>query len=296
MRDAFYRAVGSLLDEDPRTALILADISAGPLSGVLSRHPDRAINVGIREQLMISVAGGMALTGLRPIAHTYATFLIERAWEQIKLDIAHQQVNAVLVSVGASYDASTAGRTHHSPGDVALLDTLDGWTVRVPGHPDEVGPLLRQSVGHDGPVYLRLAEDRNDHPNATDGRLVEVHTGHRALVIAVGAMLGPVLEATADLDVTVAFTNTPRPWDVEGTRRLATTPLVIVVEPYLAGTSARVVSDALSDVPHRLIGLGVARHDTHRYGTRADHHRAHGLDPAGLRANITRAIDGNGGR
>jgi transketolase len=109
-------------------------------------------------------------------------------------------------------------------------------------------------------------------------------------------MLGPVLEATAGLDVTVAFTNTPRPWDLEGTRRLATAPLVIVVEPYLTGTSARVVSDALSDVPHRLIGLGVARHDTHRYGTRADHHRAHGLDPAGLRTSITRAMDGNGGR
>jgi transketolase len=294
MRDAFYRAVESLLDEDPRTALILADISAAPLTGVLRRHPDRAVNVGIREQLMISVAGGMALAGLRPIAHSYAPFLIERAWEQVKLDLAHQHVGAVLVSVGASYDASTAGRTHHSPGDVALLDTLEGWTIRVPGHPDEVGPQLREAAGHDNPVYIRLAEDHNDHPYVTDGQLVEVHTGHRALVIAVGPMLGPVLEATAGLDVTLAFTNTARPWDVEGTRRLATAPLVIVVEPYFAGTSARVVSDALAHVPHRLVGLGVARHDTHRYGTRADHHRAHGLDPAGLRASITKALDANG--
>jgi transketolase len=291
MRDAFYRAVESLLDEDPRTALILADISAAPLTPLLRRHPDRAINVGIREQLMISVAGGMALTGLRPIAHTYAPFLIERAWEQVKLDLTHQQVGAVLVSVGASYDASTSGRTHHSPGDVALLDTLEGWTIRVPGHPDEVEPMLREAAGHDDPVYIRLAEDNNDHPHATDGRLVEVHTGHKALLIAVGPMLGPVLEATTGLDVTVAFTNTVRPWDVEGTRRLATAPLVIVVEPYLAGTSAHVVSDALAHMPHRLVSLGVARHDTHRYGTRADHHRAHGLDPAGLRAGITKALD-----
>jgi transketolase len=163
MREAFYRAVESLLDEDPRTALILADISAAPLIGVLRRHPDRAINVGIREQLMISVAGGMALTGLRPIAHSYAPFLIERAWEQVKLDLTHQQVGAILVSVGASYDASTSGRTHHGPGDVALLDTLEGWTIRVPGHPDEVGPMLREAVGHDNPVYIRLAEDHNDH-------------------------------------------------------------------------------------------------------------------------------------
>ena len=47
-------------------------------------------------------------------------------------------MGAVLVSIGASYDGPRGGRTHLSPGDVALLDTLDGWTVHVPGHPDEV--------------------------------------------------------------------------------------------------------------------------------------------------------------
>src|SRR5215831_14324586 len=108
MRNAFYAETASLLDEDPRTALVLADISAAALDDTLGRHPDRAVNVGIREQLMISVAGGMAMTGLRPIAHSYASFLVERAWEQVKLDLTHQGVGAVLVSVGAYYDASTA--------------------------------------------------------------------------------------------------------------------------------------------------------------------------------------------
>ncbi len=288
MRDAFYAATTSLLDEDPRTALVLADISASALTGALRRHPDRAVNVGIREQLMVSVAGGLALTGLRPIAHSYAPFVIERAWEQVKLDLGHQGVGAILVSVGASYDASTAGRTHHSPGDIALLDTLDGWTVRVPGHPAEVEPILREAAAHDGPVYVRLAEAANDSPLSTDGRLVAVQDGQKALVIAIGPMLAPVLAATAGLDVTVAYTNTPRPWDAAGTRNLAR-ELVILVEPYLAGTSARVVSDALT-TPHRLVSLGVGRADPHRYGTRADHDRFHGLDPAGLRKAITAAM------
>src|SRR5690348_18475023 len=123
MRDSFIRTTTALLDDYPRTALVLADISAAAFAPAAARHPDRVLNVGIREQLMLSVAGGLALTGLRPFAHSYAPFLIDRAYEQIKLDLDHQGVGAVLVSVGASYDASTAGRTHQSPGDVALIDT-----------------------------------------------------------------------------------------------------------------------------------------------------------------------------
>jgi transketolase len=87
--------------------------------------------------------------------------------------------------------------------------------------------------------------------------------------------------------VTVAATNTPRPWDAVGTRAIADTPLVVLVEPYLAGTSAHVVSAALADRPHRLLSLGVSTVDPHRYGTRDDHQRFHRLDPASLRAAIT---------
>ena len=81
--------------------------------------------MGIREQLMTGVAGGLALTGLRPFVHSYAPFVIDRAYEQIKLDLGHQDAGAVLVSIGGSYDAAAEGYTHQSPGDVALLDTLD---------------------------------------------------------------------------------------------------------------------------------------------------------------------------
>jgi transketolase len=294
MRHAFYRAVATLLDEDPRTALVLADISAGALDPILRRHPERAINVGIREQLMISVAGGLALSGLRPIAHSYASFLVERAWEQVKLDLGHQGLGAILVSVGASYDGSTAGRTHHSPGDVALLDTLAGWTVHVPGHASEVGPMLLAAAQLDTPVYLRLAEDHNDTPHQTDGRLAVIRPGRRGLVVAVGPMLAPVLAATDGLDLTVAYTNTPRPWDIESTQELVwgltPSPLVVLVEPYHTGTSAHTVSSAFADVPHRLISLGVSPHDSHRYGTRADHAHFHGLDAAGIRAAIAKQL------
>ncbi|SRR6266536_2799961 len=287
MRDSFVRTTTALLDEDPRTALVLAEISADAFTASAEAHPDRVVNVGIREQLMVGVAGGLALTGLRPIVHTYAPFLLERPYEQVKLDLTHQGVGAILVSVGASYDAARAGRTHLSPADVALIDTIDPqWTVHVPGHADEVPPLLEKAVEHDDPVYIRLSTGSNDRPHATEGRLVTVKRGTRAAVIAVGPLLDAVLAATEGLDVTVAYTNTPRPFDVEGLRALKQ-DTVVLVEPYLAGTSAHVVNAALQHVPHRVLALGVGRADLHRYGDPADHARWHGLDPAGLRASIT---------
>ena len=109
MRTVFAATASSLLDEDPLAAVVLAEISADLFAKAAARHPERVLNVGIREQLMVSVGGGLALAGLRPIVHTYAPFLVERAFEQVKLDLAHQGARAVLVSIGASYDAARAG-------------------------------------------------------------------------------------------------------------------------------------------------------------------------------------------
>ena len=110
MRTVFAETASALLDEDPLAAVVLAEISVDMFGKAAARHPDRVLNVGIREQLMVSVGGGLALAGMRPIVHTYAPFLVERAYEQVKLDLAHQDAHAVLVSIGASYDAASAGR------------------------------------------------------------------------------------------------------------------------------------------------------------------------------------------
>ncbi|MGX6604618.1 transketolase family protein [Micromonosporaceae bacterium Da 78-11] len=290
MRETFVATTTALLDEDPRTAVVLADISGDAFAPAMRRHPDRVLNVGIREQLMTGVAGGLALTGLRPYVHSYAPFVIDRAYEQIKLDLGHQDVGAVLVSIGASYDGAAEGYTHQSPGDVALLETLDGWTVHVPGHAGEVPAMLRDAARHDDRVYLRLTEQENTRAYGDAGRLRVMRRGG-PLVVAVGPMLDPVLEATRDLDVTVAYTNTPRPLDVEGLRSL-TGSEVVLVEPYLAGTSARQVSAALGGVAHRELHLGVGRAEIRRYGTWRDHARAHGLDAAGLRDSISAFLYG----
>ncbi|MFD9497771.1 transketolase family protein [Streptomyces sp. NPDC060035] len=291
MRDRFIATTSRLLDEDPRLALVLAEISRDGFDRAERAHPDRVINVGIREQLLIGTGAGMALTGMRPLMHSFASFLVERPFEQVKLDLGHQGVGGVLVSAGASYDWPAGGFTHMSPGDVALLDTLDGWTVHVPGHPDEAEALLRQAVAADGRVYVRLSLQSNGTGRPVSGTGFDtVREGAGGVVIAVGPMLDNVLAATQDLDVTVLYATTVRPFDSAGLRRAAgggPTADVVIVEPYLAGTSTAAAGDALTELPHRVLGLGVGRAELRRYGQLEEHLAAHGLDARGLRQRIT---------
>ncbi len=293
MRSAFVETVNAALHTNPRLAVVTADISAGAFDR--AAFPDRVINLGIREAAMIGVAGGLALTGMRPIAHSYTPFLIERPFEQIKLDLGHQDVGAILVSIGGSYDDPVWGRTHQGPTDVTLIDTLPGWTIHVPGHPDEVTPLLRDAIARDDRIYIRLSLRNNATPNPVNSGFTLVRKGSKAVILAVGPTLDPVLEATSTEDVTVLYANTVRPFD-HATLRAAvdsatavdrTTANVVLVEPYLAGTSAHAVATALEDVPHRLRSLGVRRDvEVRAYGTAADHDAVHGLDPAGIAQSV----------
>lgn len=285
-RETFYRLVPELMLADDRLALVLAEIGKDYLN-LPTASADRVVNVGIREQLMIGAAAGLALAGLRPVVHSFAPFLLERPFEQVKLDLDHQGLGAVLVSAAASYNWPEGGQTHFGPRDVALLDTLSGWTVHTPGHPQEVDVLLRRAVTGDARVYIRLDGTSNAEPRAADTDAMSVlRHGSEATVVAFGPVLDRVLAATGDLDVTVLYAATARPFDAQAVRSSLGAPAVVLVEPWLRGTSAHLVADALVDVPHRLLCLGVDRTEHRRYGTVADHDRLHGLDIAGLHRSI----------
>lgn len=294
MRERFVEVSTRLLDSHERLAVLTADLTSALFDGARERHPHRVLNFGIREQLLISAAGGLALAGMRPIAHSFAPFLVERPFEQIKLDLNHQGVGAVLVSAGASYDIANSGRTHQSPGDVALLSTLPDWTIDVPGHADEAEAQLREAADGDGLVYLRLSNQSNAHAHGiVDGRphrgLRRLRHGTTAVVIAVGPLADAVLAATEGLDVTVLYASTVRPFDAVALRAAVADqrePAVVLVEPYLAGTSVPEVVDALGDLSHRVLGLGVGRDELRNYGSPRQHAIAHGLDSAGLRRAV----------
>ncbi len=275
MRERFIAVMDEALDRDPRVAVVLADITAREFgeSGAFERHAERVINVGIREQAMVGVGAGLALEGMRPVMHTYAPFLVSRAYEQLKLDFGHQGLGGVFVSVGASYDAADSGRTHQAPEDVALISTLPGWEVHVPGHPSEAEALLRAALAGDGCSYVRLSAETNAGALSEGAGFTVLRRGSEraATVMAIGPMGDSVLE---------------RPFDGATLRELMSGPEVVLVEPYLAGTSAHEVSAALQQVPHRLLSLGISDPELRRYGTPAEHAQWQGLDVAGLRARI----------
>ena len=106
-------------------------------------------------------APGLALTGMRPIVHTFGSFLVERAFEQVKLGFGHQDVGGVLVGSGGSFDIAAGGRTHQSPGDVRA----GRHAPRVPdpraGHAARGRAVLRAAVAGDGLHYVRVVEQTN---------------------------------------------------------------------------------------------------------------------------------------
>jgi transketolase len=283
LRERFYELTRKALDENDRVAVVTAQIG----NDSIGEHP-RHFDVGIREQLMIGVAAGLALEGYRPVAHSYTPFLVERPWEFLKLDLGHNDLGAVLVSTGASYDAARSGRTHQAPEDVALVASLPGWTIHVPGHAEELEKIFRRSLAGDDRVYIRMSEEEN-HARVDGGGFTVLRRGSPGapLVIAVGPTLAPVLEATAGRGVSVAYLATVRPFPHDGVRdALADGTDVVLVEPYQAGTSAAEIAVALRDRPHRLLALGVQNAEFRHYGTGAEHRAAHGLDAQGIARSL----------
>ena len=284
-RTQFARTAADLVETDLSVALVYAEISGQYFGETEARHPDRVVNVGIREQLLVNVGAGMALTGMRPIVHTFGSFLVERAFEQVKLGFGHQDVGGVLVGGLGSFDGAGMGRTHQTNGDVALMDTLPGIHIHAPSTSVEVDAVVRRTVAGDGLHYVRVVGQTNSTSYAGTGLHV-VRRGAGATVVALGPVLDSVLDATQGLDVNVLYANTVRPFDSRALRQVLAAPDVVLVEPWLSGTSSRVVSETLSDLPHRVLALGVGRDELRRYGTPADHVRFHGLDAAGIRRSL----------
>jgi transketolase len=222
--DVFYEA-GC---RDPRLVLVVADISpAGSVARFREAFPRRFVNTGVAEQVMIGLAAGMALRGLRPFAYTIAAFSLFRPYEMIRDDLCYQGLPVTVVGIGGGVTYSTLGATHHAQEDIGLACGLPGMTVLAPCDPAETrAATLWCAEQTRGPVYLRLA--KAGEPDLTGGaepwrfgKLRTLRRGRDVCLIGYGPIMKSVLEVADALQaqgrsVTVLSAATVKPLDHEG--------------------------------------------------------------------------------
>ena len=132
MRNAFAKALTRLAEKDERIVLLSGDIGNRLFDEYKGRFPDRFYNCGVAEANMTGLAGGMALSGMRPITYTIAPFATVRCLEQIRLDVCYPNLPVVIVGVGAGLAYAGLGATHHACEDIGLMRMLPNMTVVCP--------------------------------------------------------------------------------------------------------------------------------------------------------------------
>lgn len=156
MRDTFSDALYDIIKKDKKVILITSDTGAICHDKIKADLPNQYINIGIAEQNMIGVAAGLAMAG--KIVYTYAIipFATMRCYEQIRVDLCCMNLPVTVVGIGAGFDYSTLGPTHHGTEDIALMRTLPGMTIFSPSDSIMVNAIVKMSYGLPGPKYIRL--------------------------------------------------------------------------------------------------------------------------------------------
>jgi transketolase len=156
LRRRFGKVITELADRDENIIVLVGDIGYRVFDEFREKHPDRFINLGICEQSMIGVSAGMALEGLKPWVYTITPFLIERPFEQVKLDIDQQNVNVKLVGFA---DYATLGPTHAELNGEKLMQLFTNITPLFPRDGDETESMVYEAYENNGPAFISLKSD-----------------------------------------------------------------------------------------------------------------------------------------
>ena len=156
MRRRFGEIITQLADENENIFVIVGDIGYRVFDDFRDKYPDRFINMGICEQSIIGVASGMALEGLKPWVYTITPFLIERPFEQVKLDIDQQNVNVNLVGFA---DYPSLGPTHTELNAKNMMRLFKNIESFFPKDGDETEKNIIQAYKMQGPSFISLKSD-----------------------------------------------------------------------------------------------------------------------------------------
>jgi transketolase len=306
MRGAFVRTLGELADRDPRVMLLTADLGFMALEPFKDRHPDRFVNVGVAEQNMVGVACGLAEAGYFPFVYSIATFASMRAYEFIRNGVVLHELPVRIVGVGGGFEYGSAGPTHHSIEDVALMRTQPNLTVIAPADHLQTRTAILATWDLPGPVYYRLGKDDRAVVPGLDarfelGRLAVVGDGADLLLLSMGSVsveaeAAARLLAAQGLMCTLAVVACINPVpESDLLEVLSRFPVAITVEAHQArGGLGSLVAEVIADhgIACRLVRCGVTGAPISLSGSQEYLHRRYGLDREGLVKTALKTVSG----
>ena len=297
MRNEFAAELSAIAAEDERVVLLSGDIGNRLFDKYKASFPDRFYNCGVAEANMMSVAAGMAMSGLRPITYTITPFTTTRCLEQIRVDVCYHKAPVIIVGVGAGLSYAGNGATHHSCEDIALLRMLPNMTVICPGDAWEVRAAMRACLQQDGPAYIRMGKKgeplvHEGMPDFAIGKAIVMRRGSDVCLLSTGNMLPNVLQAAEELSkqgvsAQVVSFHTVKPLDRELLAQVFSQfCLVATVEEHsIIGGLGGAVAEWLSDrAPQkaRLLRIGVADKFLHEAGEQEYAREYFGLTPRAI--------------
>lgn len=302
MRNIFVNEMQQIMREDPKVVFISAECGFNVVESLAAEFPERYYNTGIAEQSMVGTVAGMALRGLKPVGYTMAMFLTMRAYEQIRVDVAYQNLPVVLAGVIPGYGYGNSGTTHHSIEDAAILRVLPNMTVIYTSCETDVRAAARLAIDYGKPIYIGLGRNNPDYqaPYGCEdfkiGKAIRLTNGKDAALFATGVMLTEAMGAyrllkDKGIDISVYNMHTVKPLDSDAVRAAASecgTVYTLEEENIiggLGGAVAELIAES-DDIQCRFKRFGVPDTYGHGSGSIAWLRKQAGIDAASVAAGI----------
>lgn len=305
MRAAFSDALVELAKRDPRVLLLTGDHGYALFDSFRKECPTQYINAGIAEQNMVGMAAGLARLGFKPFVYGLAAFIPVRVVEQIKLDIAHDNLPVVLLGDGAGFVYSHLGTSHQSTEDIACTRAIPNLTILSPADRFEQTLCMQWAYECNGPVYMRMGKsDRGDvhsaNLNEDLGSLLSVRASNTADValIATGSMVKTALELQSSSLPNAAVFSVPsiKPLKTEQLIKVLHQHrlLITLEEHHTDGGLGSLVCELSSEhLPRRLLRIGIKDRFSEHCGTYQYLLKEHRIDLESVREKALKFVGDN---
>lgn len=272
MRKFFKDTLTNLIIKNKNLILLLCDIGVYSFKDIMKKYPKRVLNIGILEQSTVSFAAGLSSKKFIPVIHTISPFLVNRAFEQIKIDFGYQKLNGNFVTVGASYDYASLGCTHHCPEDINLMNNIPNMQILVPGTGLEFNQLFTQSFNKNKPNYFRLSSEENKKSyKVTFGKANILKEGGDITIIAVGPVLGFLENIVSKINCNLLYYTSIRPFDKKTLNKFKKkTKKIIIIEPYYGGSILNYIFEVFEKQKINISTINVPFEFIRKYGNKED--------------------------